>query len=75
LAANCSSKIKTKIVPIVSSARAIQVIFQLFPEKLHHLSEAVVFEGPVAGGHIGFKKGKLNNPDFGSDIKYKIKGI
>ena len=57
-------KIKTKIVPIVSSAKAAQVIFHYWQKNFHRLPDALVVEGPMAGGHLGFKKDQLNNPDF-----------
>lgn len=28
------------------------------------MPDAVVVEGPLAGGHLGFKKEQINNPDF-----------
>jgi NAD(P)H-dependent flavin oxidoreductase YrpB (nitropropane dioxygenase family) len=57
-------KIKTKIVPIVSSSRAAKIIFQYWKKNYNHLPDAVVVEGPLAGGHLGFKKEQINNPDF-----------
>jgi len=56
--------IKTKIIPIVSSARATQIIFSYWQKKFHRLPDAVVVEGPMAGGHLGFSKEQLNNPDY-----------
>ncbi|OFZ48751.1 MAG: hypothetical protein A2381_05370 [Bdellovibrionales bacterium RIFOXYB1_FULL_37_110] len=43
------------LVPIVSSARALQIIIKKW-EKYHRLPDAVVVEGPLAGGHIGWTK-------------------
>ena len=57
-------KIKTKIVPIVSSSRAAKIIFQYWQKNYNHVPDAVVVEGPLAGGHLGFKKEQINNPDF-----------
>ncbi len=54
----------TKIVPIVSSARAARIIFQYWAKNYNQVPDAVVVEGPLAGGHLGFKKEQINNPDF-----------
>ena len=57
-------KISTKIVPIVSSARAAKIIFQYWARNYDHVPDAVVVEGPLAGGHLGFKKEQINDPDY-----------
>src|SRR3989304_5171306 len=55
-------KVTTKIVPIVSSARAAKIIFQSWQKNYNHVPDAVVVEGPLAGGHLGFKKEQINDP-------------
>jgi len=55
---------KTKVIPIVSSARAAKVIFQYWQKNYQHVPDGVVVEGPLAGGHLGFKKEQINNPSF-----------
>lgn len=45
---------KTAILPIVSSARALRLIVKSWL-KSDRLPDAVVVEGPLAGGHLGFK--------------------
>lgn len=45
---------KTKLVPIVSSGRAAQVIAQKWLHNYNYLPDAFVVEGPEAGGHLGF---------------------
>ncbi|MCK5768380.1 MAG: nitronate monooxygenase, partial [Candidatus Atribacteria bacterium] len=57
-------KVKTKIVPIVSSSRAAKIIFQYWKKNYHYVPDAVVVEGPMAGGHLGFKKAQINHKDF-----------
>jgi len=57
-------KLATKLVPIVSSARAAKVIFKFWEKRYSHIPDAVVVEGPLAGGHLGFKKEQINNPDY-----------
>lgn len=44
----------TALVPIVSSARALEIICKKW-EKLGYRPDAVVLEGPLAGGHLGFR--------------------
>lgn len=55
---------KPKVVPIVSSARAAKLIFSHWQKNYHYIPDAVVLEGPLAGGHLGFKREQLDNPDF-----------
>ena len=45
---------ETALIPIVSSARALELICKKW-EKFHYRPDAVVLEGPLAGGHLGFK--------------------
>jgi len=49
----------TKFIPKVSSARAAKLIFQYWSQKYNRVPDAIVIEGPLAGGHIGFKKNEL----------------
>jgi len=54
----------TKFVPIVSSDRAAKIIFKSWAKQYSHVPDAVVVEGPLAGGHLGFKKEQINDPDY-----------
>lgn len=45
---------ETALIPIVSSARALDIICKKW-EKLGYRPDAVVLEGPLAGGHLGFR--------------------
>ncbi|MDD3131299.1 MAG: nitronate monooxygenase [Bacteroidales bacterium] len=51
---------RTKIIPKVSSAKAAHLIFRYWAEKYNTIPDAVVIEGPMAGGHLGFAKDKLD---------------
>ena len=53
-----------KVVPIVSSARAAGLIFKSWSKKYNDIPDAVVVEGPKAGGHLGFKADQIDDPDF-----------
>ena len=48
----------TKIAPIVSSVKAARIIIRSYL-KSDRLPDAVVVEGPLAGGHLGFKMDEL----------------
>lgn len=50
---------KTKIVPIVSSLRAAELIMKRWMKKSQKEPDAIIVEGPEAGGHLGFKKNEL----------------
>ena len=61
----CESKkeeFKTKLVPIVSSARAAGIISKKWLSRFDYLPDAFVVEGPKAGGHLGFKPEDIDNP-------------
>lgn len=45
---------KTKIIPIVSSGKAANIITKLWTRKYDYVPDAVIVEGPKAGGHLGF---------------------
>ncbi|MFO7935230.1 MAG: nitronate monooxygenase [Bacteroidales bacterium] len=53
--------IKTKLVPIVSSARAASILCKKWKQNYDYLPDALVVEGPLAGGHLGFKADELQN--------------
>jgi len=55
---------KTKLVPIISSPRAAQLICKKWWNKYTYLPDAFVVEGPKAGGHLGFKEDQINDPEF-----------
>lgn len=52
---------KVKIVPIVSSARAAALIIKSWTKKYNRVPDAILFEGPKAGGHLGFKEEQLED--------------
>jgi nitronate monooxygenase len=57
-------ELPTKLVPVVSSARAAKIIFRSWVKQYSHVPDAVVVEGPLAGGHLGFKKENIDNPYY-----------
>ena len=54
---------RTKLVPIISSARAARIICKKWWDEFNILPDAFVIEGPEAGGHLGFKADDLTLPE------------
>lgn len=59
---------KTKLVPIVSSARAASVIAKKWMSRFGYTPDAFVVEGPKAGGHLGFKPEDLQDPNHALEV-------
>ena len=58
----------TKLVPIVSSARAARIICEKWKNLYDYLPDLVVVEGPKAGGHLGFKTNQLDDPNYSLEM-------
>jgi nitronate monooxygenase len=56
--------LNTKLVPIISSARAAKAICKRWLARFNSLPDAFVVEGPLAGGHLGFSVDQLESPEF-----------
>jgi len=54
----------TKLVPIVSSGRAAKLICEKWKKNYNYLPDAIVVEGPKAGGHLGFKLEQINDENY-----------
>jgi nitronate monooxygenase len=72
--------VRTKLVPIVSSARAAKLICRKWLSKYNYLPDAFVVEGPMAGGHLGFKVDQIDDPRFRlenltKEVVETVKGI
>lgn len=57
-------ELSTKFVPIVSSGKATKIIFRSWAKQFNHVPDAVVVEGPLAGGHLGFKRENIDDPEY-----------
>ncbi len=55
---------KTLLVPIVSSARAAKLICCKWSANFNYLPDAIVVEGPKAGGHLGFKREQIEDNNY-----------
>ncbi|MGO1580684.1 MAG: NAD(P)H-dependent flavin oxidoreductase [Peptoniphilaceae bacterium] len=74
---------KTLIAPIVSSQRALKIILKTWLKKYNRLCDFVVVEGPLAGGHLGFKSEDIDKSklelilkevvDYVKEIELKFK--
>jgi nitronate monooxygenase len=70
----------TKLVPIVSSARAAKIICEKWKTNYDYLPDAVIVEGPKAGGHLGFKEEQIEDKDYAleklvPEIVYELKSF
>jgi NAD(P)H-dependent flavin oxidoreductase YrpB (nitropropane dioxygenase family) len=54
------------IAPIVSTEKSAKVILKYWDHKYQRTADAVVIEGPLAGGHLGFRMKQLEQ--FSKDI-------
>lgn len=54
-----SETCRTKIAPIVSSKRALQIILKRWAHRYDRTADFIVIEGPKAGGHLGFSTEEL----------------
>lgn len=50
-----------KIVPIVSSGRVTELLIKTWTRKYNRVPDAIVLEGPLAGGHLGYSFDELKD--------------
>jgi len=55
---------KTKLIPIVSSARAAKILCDKWKINYDYLPDAIIVEGPKAGGHLGFKEEQIDDSNY-----------
>lgn len=55
---------KTKLIPIISSARAAKIITHKWIKNFNYIPDGFVIEGPKAGGHLGFKVDQIDHPNY-----------
>jgi len=53
----------TRLVPIVSSGRAARILCKKWQDDFNYTPDAFVVEGPLAGGHLGFKADEISAPE------------
>lgn len=52
---------RTKLAPIVSSARAAGVLCRKWFSEYRYIPDAIVVEGPKAGGHLGYREEQIDD--------------
>ncbi len=51
------------LVPIVSSVRVAEFILRSWDKRYNRTADALILEGPLAGGHLGFSEDQLFQPE------------
>jgi nitronate monooxygenase len=51
------------LIPIISSGRAADFVLRTWDKRYHRTADAVIIEGPLAGGHLGFSEEQLKEPE------------
>ncbi|MBN1224660.1 MAG: nitronate monooxygenase [Candidatus Aminicenantes bacterium] len=53
-----------KLLPIVSSVRVAELILRSWDKRFQRTADALILEGPLAGGHLGFSEEQLQQPEM-----------
>lgn len=51
------------LIPIISSGRAAAIVLRTWDKRYGRTADAVILEGPLAGGHLGFSVEELKEPE------------
>jgi len=51
------------LIPVISSGRAAGIVLRTWRKKYNRKPAAIVIEGPLCGGHLGFSNDQIENPD------------
>ncbi len=68
----------TSFAPIFSSFKATKIILKMWDKKEGVVPDAIIIEGPEAGGHLAFKKEELENVDklnFNEEVRKIIEHV
>lgn len=70
----------SKFAPIVSSEKAVSILFKMWEKKYNKTADFVVIEGPKAGGHLGFSADQVakflsDEENFDDEIVKIIKRV
>ncbi|MCE5300886.1 MAG: nitronate monooxygenase family protein [Spirochaetia bacterium] len=66
---------KIKIAPIVSSARVAELICKSWIRKYNRAPDAIVVEGPMAGGHLGYTFDELKDEQSMPKLEDIVKSV
>ena len=58
------------LLPMVSSARVAELILRVWDKRYERTADAIILEGPLAGGHLGFSEEQLYQPE-----KYSLENL
>ncbi|MBN2755170.1 MAG: nitronate monooxygenase [Candidatus Goldbacteria bacterium] len=64
-----------KIAPIVSSARVAEIICKTWTSKYNRVPDAVVVEGPMAGGHLGYSLEEIEEDAIAPKLDGIVTGV
>ena len=53
-----------KLIPVVSSGRAMKVVLKSWHRRYQVIPDAVIIEGPLCGGHMGFSREQVIHPEL-----------
>ena len=51
------------LLPIISSGRAADLVLRTWDKRYQRTADAIIIEGPLAGGHLGFSMEQLQEPE------------
>ncbi len=51
------------LIPVISSARVAELILRTWDRRYERIADALILEGPLAGGHLGFTPEQLKHPE------------
>jgi NAD(P)H-dependent flavin oxidoreductase YrpB (nitropropane dioxygenase family) len=51
-----------KLIPVISSARAANLLIKTWHRRYNRIPDAIVIEGPLCGGHLGFSRDQIDDP-------------
>jgi len=51
------------LIPVISSGRALEIILRAWQRKYNRQPDAIIVEGPLCGGHLGFSHEQLEHPE------------
>ncbi len=59
-----TSSSKTKLIPIISTDRAAELIIKKWKNSYNYIPDAIILESPLSGGHQGVKTEDIENSEF-----------
>jgi len=51
------------LLPIISCGRAAKLVLHAWDKRYGRTADAIILEGPLAGGHLGFSREQLKEPE------------